>query len=601
MKNRRYRKYVNMCLAILLISTECVPAYALDEKVKEQLAAVKSLVELDYESNAESIRILLDQCIDQLSDDEPIKSTLQSVKLLLATENANTEAVTVLLDTALEEDSQEDEETAADEETGTAGEASVENETQEKAADSSAETSITPDNTGTALNDTMVFPDIESVLLNSDTTMDNELPVFEVENYRQTYVPTSVLMDVPGEWGNNAASGRSLVSYSPVNASGAINPKAGTLTISHFAMESDDVEKTFEDYEKSIADMSVTSDMHSEDISTASLPAKKLNFSMNVGANQFTCETVCFIYEETVYAIELLQGQQSSYNYFPVLGEVLQSAEISGKDGAVVTEETVETADAAQTEEAAETADAAQTEETAETADAAQTEETAETADAAQTEETAEAADAAQTEETGSQDKDISSFIYYLNGHEYQFPTPVSEINQGDLNIDRQQYLPYDLSSDADMTSGSWTEIVNTEYFYFENSLYKEMAGITNMTGYGTNVSDGIVTALIDTNGSYLDIVLPGNVHVGSSEKDILNGFPAFASQEMNGNAKFVNNNYLYACNVRDDGCHGYVIVRNDDPFYSAVSIICEDAVIKEISFECLGAERARGVFDETM
>ena len=577
MKNRRYRKYVNMCLAILLISTECVPAYALDEKVKEQLAAVKSLVELDYESNAESIRILLDQCIDQLSDDEPIKSTLQSVKLLLATENANTEAVTVLLDTALEEDSQEDEETAADEETGTAGEASVENETQEKAADSSAETSITPDNTGTALNDTMVFPDIESVLLNSDTTMDNELPVFEVENYRQTYVPTSVLMDVPGEWGNNAASGRSLVSYSPVNASGAINPKAGTLTISHFAMESDDVEKTFEDYEKSIADMSVTSDMHSEDISTASLPAKKLNFSMNVGANQFTCETVCFIYEETVYAIELLQGQQSSYNYFPVLGEVLQSAEISGKDGAVVTEETVETADAAQTEEAAETADAAQTEETAETADAAQ------------------------TEETGSQDKDISSFIYYLNGHEYQFPTPVSEINQGDLNIDRQQYLPYDLSSDADMTSGSWTEIVNTQYFYFENSLYKEMAGITNMTGYGTNVSDGIVTALIDTNGSYLDIVLPGNVHVGSSEKDILNGFPAFASQEMNGNAKFVNNNYLYACNVRDDGCHGYVIVRNDDPFYSAVSIICEDAVIKEISFECLGAERARGVFDETM
>ena len=319
MKNRRYRKYVNMCLAILLISTECVPAYALDEKVKEQLAAVKSLVELDYESNAESIRILLDQCIDQLSDDEPIKSTLQSVKLLLATENANTEAVTVLLDTALEEDSQEDEETAADEETGTAGEASVENETQEKAADSSAETSITPDNTGTALNDTMVFPDIESVLLNSDTTMDNELPVFEVENYRQTYVPTSVLMDVPGEWGNNAASGRSLVSYSPVNASGAINPKAGTLTISHFAMESDDVEKTFEDYEKSIADMSVTSDMHSEDISTASLPAKKLNFSMNVGANQFTCETVCFIYEETVYAIELLQGQQSSYNYVPVL------------------------------------------------------------------------------------------------------------------------------------------------------------------------------------------------------------------------------------------------------------------------------------------
>ncbi|MFQ9153262.1 MAG: hypothetical protein ACLR6B_19325 [Blautia sp.] len=61
--------------------------------------------------------------------------------------------------------------------------------------------------------------------------------------------------------------------------------------------------------------------------------------------------------------------------------------------------------------------------------------------------------------------------------------------------------------------------------------------------------------------------------------------------------ATFAGNDYLYACNVRDDGCNGYAIVRNDDPFYSAVTIICENSLIKEISFECIGSERAKGVF----
>ena len=192
---------------------------------------------------------------------------------------------------------------------------------------------------------------------------------------------------------------------------------------------------------------------------------------------------------------------------------------------------------------------------------------------------------------------DISSFQYELNGHTYQFPTPMSEIAPEDIQLDRQIRLPYDISSDADMESGSWTEIINTQYFYFENSLYKEMTGITNMTGYDTVLSEGILTALIDTNGTYLNVVLPGNVHVGSSEADILKGFPAFAGKQLDGVATFVGNDYLYACNVRDDGCNGYAIVRNDDPFYSAVTIICENSVIKEISFECIGAERAKGVF----
>ena len=185
-----------------------------------------------------------------------------------------------------------------------------------------------------------------------------------------------------------------------------------------------------------------------------------------------------------------------------------------------------------------------------------------------------------------------------MNGHTYQFPTAVSEIDPLDIHIDRQLELPYDISSDDDMEFGNWTEIINTEYFYYENSFYKEMVGITNMTGYDTVLSEGILTALIDTNGTYLDVNLPGGIHVGGMEEDILKGFSAFKDQTMDGTASYIRNDFLYACNVRDDGCNGYVLIKNDDPFYSAVSIICENSVIKEISFECLGSERAKGIFE---
>ena len=605
MKNGKYKKYISVCIAALLVSSECMTVLALDSEVRNQIVAIKSLAELDLEANAMSISILLEQCLDMISDDEPVKNTLQSVKLLLDSESKNSTAVTVLLDTILQESQDEPNEDA------------VANN-QEK-NDPDTETILVSENVGETLNGTMVFPEFESVLLSSITHSDSELPIFEVENYEQTYVPSSVLVDVPSDWGNNAAGGRSLVSYSPVNASGAINPKAGTLTISYFSMEFDDVEETFSYYEKSIADMSVTSDMKSQDLSTSSLPAKKLNFMMNVGANQFNCETICFIYEETVYAIELLQGNQASYNYFPVLGQVVQSTEIalvdngieniiddplsdiSTSDDSNVIEETIDekTANGTGREENVEIAD--------NDSDSEEIvgEEISEPENHQDIEESIVAENTEQQEEGNEQiglvNEDISSFIYQMNGHKYQFPTPVSEIAPDDISIDRQLYLPYDICSDADMEFGNWTEIINTEYFYFENSLYKEMTGITNMTGYGTNLSEGIVTALIDTNGSYLDIVLPGDIHVGSLESDIYNGFPAFKNQQMNGNARFVNNDYLYACNVRDDGCNGYVIVRNDDPFYSAVSIICEGGVIKEISFECLGAERAENVFEEVI
>ena len=555
---KKHVKKTAVFLAAALLCEAVMPVSALEENVKKQLEAVKSLADLDLDSNAAAIQILLQQCMDLLPDGDPVKATLQSIQVLTDGGSQNTAAVDLLLDGLLQESGGSETETA---------------ETAVVAAEGAQ---------GTFAG--MVFPDQSSLQGTAGTTFNANLPAFEVPEFLQTQIPVSVFVDVPGDWGNNAASGRSLISYSPVNGSGAISPKAGTLTISYFDMGADEPESAFSNYEKSISDMSVTSDMQSEDISSANLPAIKLNFQMNVGANQFACETVCFIYEDTVYAFELMQGQLSAYNYFPVFNQVVQSAEIAGGGAVIETEApVVESEVPVETE-----APAVEPEVPVETeAPLVEPEVPAETEAPTAEPETLQAPEGG----------DISSFQYELNGHTYQFPTPMSEIAPEDIQLDRQIRLPYDISSDADMKSGSWTEIINTQYFYFENSLYKEMTGITNMTGYDTVLSEGILTALIDTNGTYLNVVLPGDVHVGSSEADILKGFPAFAGKQLDGVATFVGNDYLYACNVRDDGCNGYAIVRNDDPFYSAVTIICENSVIKEISFECIGAERAKGVF----
>ena len=581
---KKHVKKTAVFLAAALLCEAVMPVSALEENVKKQLEAVKSLADLDLDSNAAAIQILLQQCMDLLPDGDPVKATLQSIQVLTDGGSQNTAAVDLLLDGLLQESGGSETETA---------------ETAVVAAEGAQ---------GTFAG--MVFPDQSSLQGTAGTTFNANLPAFEVPEFLQTQIPVSVFVDVPGDWGNNAASGRSLISYSPVNGSGAISPKAGTLTISYFDMGADEPESAFSNYEKSISDMSVTSDMQSEDISSANLPARKLNFQMNVGANQFACETVCFIYEDTVYAFELMQGQLSAYNYFPVFNQVVQSAEIAGGEAVIETEAPmvepevpVETeAPVVESEVPVETeAPVVESEVPVETeAPMVEPEVPAET-EAPAVEPEVPAETEAPAAEPGTpqapEGGDISSFQYELNGHTYQFPTPMSEIAPEDIQLDRQIRLPYDISSDADMESGSWTEIINTQYFYFENSLYKEMTGITNMTGYDTVLSEGILTALIDTNGTYLNVVLPGNVHVGSSEADILKGFPAFAGKQLDGVATFVGNDYLYACNVRDDGCNGYAIVRNDDPFYSAVTIICENSVIKEISFECIGAERAKGVF----
>ena len=567
MKKHKVLRRTALFLSAVLLSEAVMPVSALQEDVEKQLKAVKSLTDLDPDANAAAIGILLQQCMELLPDGDPVKSTLQSIQVLSEGGSQNAAAVDLLLDGLLQGSGEAETEAAASGKT---------------AAEGSQE-----------LFSGMVFPDLNAL---QETVFDAGIPDFQMPELTQTKIPESVLVDVPGDWGNNAASGRSLISYSPVNGSGAISPKAGTLTISYFAMESEDPASAFFSYEKSISDMSVTSDMQSEDLSSASLPAKKLNFQMNVGANQFACETVCFIYEDTVYAFELMQGQLSAYNYFPVFNQVVQSAEIAGESAVI--EGPAETEAVTVPEGPAETEVPAVPETPVET-EAPEVPETPVETEAPEVLEGPVETEAPEVPETpvGTGEEDISSFRYELNGHSYQFPTPMSEIDPSDIQLDRQLELPYDICSDADVESGSWTEIINTQYFYFENSLYKEMTGITNMTGYDTVLSEGILTALIDTNGTYLDVVLPGGVRVGGAESDILRGFPAFAGKEMDGVATFAGSDYLYACNVRDDGCNGYAIVRNDDPFYSAVTIICENSLIKEISFECIGSERAKGVF----
>ena len=306
MKKHKVLRRTALFLSAVLLSEAVMPVSALQEDVEKQLKAVKSLTDLDPDANAAAIGILLQQCMELLPDGDPVKSTLQSIQVLSEGGSQNAAAVDLLLDGLLQGSGEAETEAAASGKT---------------AAEGSQE-----------LFSGMVFPDLNAL---QETVFDAGIPDFQMPELTQTKIPESVLVDVPGDWGNNAASGRSLISYSPVNGSGAISPKAGTLTISYFAMESEDPASAFFSYEKSISDMSVTSDMQSEDLSSASLPAKKLNFQMNVGANQFACETVCFIYEDTVYAFELMQGQLSAYNYFPVFNQVVQSAEIAGESAVI--------------------------------------------------------------------------------------------------------------------------------------------------------------------------------------------------------------------------------------------------------------------------
>lgn len=552
MKKKSIAFLLGLFLAAGMVAAPAVCMAEIPENIKKQIETAQLLSNEGLEDYTDTIIVLLQQCIDALGEEDPDAQKLRTVIVLLETGAGNKDSVSVLLNSIngeLSSDTQS-------------------NDTQSSDTPSSDMQSVNTQSTQNTLRNVSVLEQVEF----ESPVAKLQLPLYETDVYDDSVVKETVWLSVPGEWGNNDTGGN-LTSYSPANGSGAISPTAGTLTVSYFPMEAPDAESAFDGYENNIAGMSVTTELTSENIQAANLPARKIDFTMCVGANQFVCETICFAVEDTVYAIEMMQGNLSELDYFPTYYHVVGSAQVG--DGSAETETS-----------AAESPEEERQKELP--------------AEEPRIEEPR--IEEPRTEEPRTEESipgDIGTFLYKLNGHTYQFPNSVSELQEGDVNLNRDMVIPYAFCSDADMSGGIWTEIVNTQYFYFENSLYKEMAGVTNLTGYDAPLSECVLTALIDTQGDNIDIELPGGIRVGDPERDILNGFPEFTDMPLDGMASYRGNELLYACNVRKDGCNGYVLIRNDAPYYSAVSIICENGIIKEISYECIGSERANGVFLE--
>ncbi len=657
-------KIMGLVTAFSLAATTVFRVGAMADLTPEQsgqISTVIVLAENDIQGNADAIRILLEQCLTAVDETDPMAATIRSVLLLLDTGAADAASVSVLLRTLLDGTDP----SAAGGETDPAETAP---QTEAVPAETQAQTEPAPPETAPATE--AAVPDIQAQTepantmeqtqagaepetmspekleaLANDPTRDVRnnvagLPAYEVSSYIQTDLQQTVTLDVPEDWGNNA-SGRALTSYSPVNDSGAISPAAGTLTVSYFPMEGPDERTALDTYEKNIADMSVVTSFASEIVSAAQLSGRYLYFTMAVGANYFTCETFCFVYDGNIYAIELMQGQQTSYDYFPMYAQVVDSTQadsvpVVGTSAVVSDTQLIDDSQTGGDTQAADdqivddqvvddritddqivddqivddqvvddqiTDDQIVDDQIVDDQiadDQAVTGQTdAQTGDPLIDEIPGGASNVdgnsilADINETG----DMGVFLYEINGHVYMYPTAVSDLQAGDIPLNPTTPLPYDINSDADMPEGVWNELVNTQYFYFESSLYKELAGVTNLQGYPITVSEGVLTALIDTQGEFVNVTLPGGVKVGSYESDILKGFPRFAETSMDGLARFDGNELLYARNVRDDGCNGYALIRNDPPYYSALTIICDQGVIKEISFECLGSVRAEGVF----
>ena len=605
--------------------------------IMDRITTAWTLAKTDLPSNTPTIRTLLQMCLDELEPSDQMAQTLNSVLLLIDSGSGSSEAVTSLLESVMPTTDEAEQTEAAEPEESVV----QETEPQETPAqETSAQESVVRE-TETQETEPQETPAQETSAQETaaQETEKREsktgLPDFEVARFVKTILEKHVLLDVPGDWGNNE-SGRALTSYSPVNDSGAISPSAGTLSISYFPLDGAEANEAFDTFEENIAGMSVTTQSSSKDASAAGLPARSVDFTMQVGANEFTCETICFAYQNMVYAIELMQGPLTTYDFFPVYQQVVDSAEVGSEEEISEAKEKADAQTEApepETQPAPEPTPQPETQPSSEPSPQPETQpspeptpapepapqpetqptpeptpapepapqpETQPTPEPAPAPEPAPQPETQPSSESGGQSgmsADMGSFQYQLNGHLYQFPTPVWYISQEDFPVDKSKPLPYDYYSDADMTDGRWCEIINTQYFYMENSMYKEMAGVTNVLQKPATVADGVLSALIDTKGDTVNITLPGGVRVGSLESDILKGFPEFAQTGLDGYAAFRGNELLYARNVRDDGCNGYVLIRNDSPYYSAITIICENGVVREISFECLGSMRAAGIF----
>ena len=526
-----------------------VNAAALSDESEAQIQAAIALAENDIKVYEDSIKILIRQCLEKSDPADPAANILNSILTLLDTGNADAMSVTVLLKSLID------------------GQQEIGQQDPDPASQPSE-----PGETGqgkAAAGNQGIYQEPADV-------SSSGLPVYEAASYVKTMISHSVLVDVPGDWGNNASDG-ALTSYSPVNDSGAVSPAAGTLKFSYFPMEGADENSAFDNYESSIDQLSVTQGLTSENATAAALPARKLDYTMNIGANHFTCEAVCFAYDRTMYTIEMWQGQQTDYDYFPHYNNVVGSAEIGDESDLIEMQSQMSDSSDEAGQDMGIQAPVESGNENSEPGD--------------------ENPGGGNTTGASSLPGDIGTFMYEMNGHVYQFPTAVQNMMETDLMLDRQKTLPYDFRSDADMAGGRWTEITNTQYYTYQDSQYCEMAGVTNINGYPSLLSEGVVTVLLDTRGNSVNLTLPGGIRVGSSESDILKGFPEFAGMAMDGVAGFRGNELLYACNIRSDGTIGYAIMKNNEPYFSAISIICDGGTVIEIKMECVGSVRAEGIF----
>lgn len=558
-------RLVHLGLVLAVSVTSTVYAENLTESQRGQIISAMTLTELGLDNNKEAVKILLQQCLEEMQEDETATTTINSALLLLEMEKPDAQSVNILLSTLIDKDTEDE------------GKTEVSPQKKEEIFNSgqSADTNI--------ITLEYEVPEI----------FKNDLPIYEVQAFIETIFKEPVILEVPENWGNNA-SGRAVTSFSSVNKSGAISPAGGTLTISYFEPNGNTEKEALNQYENDMASLSMVSGFSAEEITVAGITGSKMDFLMNAGANSYTCETVAFVYNDLVYSIEILQGKQTEYDFYPMFCNVLSSTEVAAdsKIAQILNGETTEPNDV--DELIAEiSGDDTMESDMAQKPDAEISGDNTTESNMVDKTDTEVQLDGIQN------NSDIGTFMYELNGHVYEFPTRVSNIQDGDIPLQRNEIIPYDFSSDADMMEGRWTEIINTQYYCFDSDGYKEMAGVTNLDGRPSAMNDCMLTSLVDTNGSKVNITLPGDIQVGDPESAIYNGFPEFNGMALDGNAAFRANELLYACNVRDDGCDGYVLIKNDDPYYSAVSIICENNIIKEICYECIGSVRAEGVFLE--
>ena len=385
-----------------------------------------------------------------------------------------------------------------------------------------------------------------------------------LDGYDLTTLNNTVALQVPSGWGNNLGASDEMVSYSPANHSGATDPGSSTLSTIWYSTENAD-SSILDEYIDNIRKEDIFSEVQSEPSIVAGQEGVALSYVMNVGTNSFSCKSSCFVYEGNLYTVEMYQGAKSREDYFPVYENVISSEAIMAGSWNM---------EPAQPD-AAPTAAPQNTTPTVPTS-------------APNNEVTTVPASP-----SPSSPGDLGDFSYAINGHTYNFPTSVSDLAPDDLDLDRTLELSYEVDP-----ARTGDELINTLYFVLAHFPSRELAGVTNLTGAISPMADGLLTALVDTQASAVSLELPGGLRIGSPESDLCAAFPEFEGRALDGLAGFRGNELLYACNVREDGCNGYVIIRNDAPYCSALSIICEAGLIREINFQCLGAQTARSIFE---